>query len=166
MSLLEGLKELYTVHSTWGLVHLISANVALLLGTLVLLNKKGTPRHILMARIYLGAMVFTNGTSFALNNFGGFSPFHWLAVFSLASVLIGYSFVLRKKGNWLPHHVGWMSGSVVGLYAALAAEISVRFFDPEAFWWVVVLASSSVIFIGIYFIIRFQVKTLPSYFKK
>ena len=165
MEFLEGIKALYTVHSTWGLVHLIAANAALVLGTLVLLNRKGTRRHVFIARFYLLAMLITNGTSFALENFGGFSMFHWFAVFSLLSIFIGYYFVFRKKGIWLPGHVGWMSGSVVGLYAALVAEISVRLFDPQAFWWVVMVASLTVIFIGVYFIFRFQVKTLPGYFQ-
>ena len=164
MDIFEGLKSLYTVHSTWGLTHLIVANVALVLGTFMLATRKGTPRHKLVGRLYVAAMLLTNGTSFALNNFGGFSVFHWMAVFSLISVLIGFYFVWRKKANWLLWHVGWMSGSVVGLYAAFAAEISVRFFDPQTFWWVVAMASFTVIVIGVYFIIRFQVKTLPGYF--
>ncbi len=166
MEILEGIKQLYTIHSTWGLLHLAFANLALLFGTAVLLKKKGTPSHRLIGGLYLGAMLLTNGSSFALNNFGGFSPFHWMALFSLVSIAIGYLFVFRKKGNWLPGHVGWMSGSVVGLYAALVAEISVRLFNPAAFWWVVVLASALVISIGVYLIIRFQMKTLPGYFDK
>jgi len=41
-----------------------------------------------------------------------------------------------------------MSWSVVGLYAALAAEIGVRFFEKEMFFWIVGISGGLITTIG------------------
>lgn len=166
MDILDALKQLYTSHSGWGLTHLVAANAALFFGTLVIAMRKGTPRHKLAGWFYVTTMLITNGSSFWLNNFGGFSVFHAFAIFSLVTVAVGFYQVANKRKGWLIRHVGWMSGSVVGLYAALAAEISVRLFPAQVFWWVVMVASLAVGIVGVYLILRFQAKKLPTYFSE
>ena len=49
---------------------------------------------------------------------------------------------------WFIGHFYGMSWSVVGLYAALWAEVGVRFLDMRYFWWVVMVATFATCLIG------------------
>ena len=71
--------------------------------------------------------------------FGGFGPFHVIAIIGFFYLLVGIVPALLKTKNWLRIHIYFMYWSVLGLYAAFAAEILVRV--PEApFWWMVGVA--------------------------
>lgn len=115
--------------SPLGWIHTIFGLAALLAGSAVVLLPKGTRWHRTLGHFYLTSMLSLNLTSlFIYDLFGGFGPFHWMAVASLATLAAGLVPVLtrRPKGRWLGLHAGIISGSYVGLLAAAAAEVTSR----------------------------------------
>ena len=77
-----------------------------------------------------------------------------MALFSLASVLLGYFPARSRQPGWKVQHAYYMSGSYVGLIAALAAEVLTR--TPWLpFLGSVAVASFSVILIGVLLMFRF-----------
>ena len=145
--------KLSFIHSWVGLFHFITALLALLFGTFVLFNKKGTKQHRKMGYIYCINMVLLNLSGLGIYTFGGFSIFHAFALISLITLALGMiPAIYRKKDNWQISHFYFMSWSVVGLYAAFWAETGVRFFDLSQFWWVVLIATLLTTGIGAYVI--------------
>jgi hypothetical protein len=60
--------------------------------------------------------------------FGTFGAFHWLALSSLATLLVGYTAVFLRwpRGGWLDVHYYGICWSYVGLLSATSTEILVR----------------------------------------
>ena len=133
-----------------GQVHFYLAVVALVSGGVVVALKKGDGIHRLVGFVYATSMHGLHGSALMIYNLtGSFGPFHILAIFSLATLLLGLLPVLlrRPKDTWIERHAVLMSWSYVGLLAAAAAETLTRV--PTApFWWAVVAASLLVIAIG------------------
>ncbi len=137
------------IHSNIGMFHLIMSLLALLTGTVVLLNKKGTLMHKRIGYVYVVSMLLLNLSSFFIISFGGFSIFHFFAIISLLTVIAGMIPTIKKKKNWFGYHFYFMSWSVVGLYAALWSEIGTRFTNSmKDFWWVVAIATFATVAIG------------------
>ena len=108
--------------STLGAAHLTSAFVALVLGAVVVLERKGTSSHRMMGAGYVLAMVLVNLTALGLYRLTGrFGPFHLLALVSLATVVWGMQAVLRRREGWSQPLLR-MAWSCVGLLAAACAE--------------------------------------------
>ncbi|EDP71852.1 hypothetical protein FBALC1_12162 [Flavobacteriales bacterium ALC-1] len=137
------------IHSNIGWFHFILAVLAMLTGTIVLLNKKGTLFHKRTGYIYLVSMLLMNISSFFIINFNGFSIFHFFAIVSLLTIFGGIIPMIKKKQNWFGYHFYFMSWSVVGLYCAFWSEIGTRFVNNmQQFWWAVILATLITVFIG------------------
>lgn len=137
------------IHSNIGWFHFITAIIALVTGTVVLLNVKGTTFHKRIGYVYVISMLTLNLSSFFIISFGGFSLFHFFAIVSLFTILGGVRAAWKKHKNWLTSHYYLMSWSVVGLYAALWSEIGTRFTtNMKDFWWVVALATVLTIAVG------------------
>ncbi len=114
-------------HSSTGLIHLASAVVAVLAGTLVLAQTKGTRVHRRWGYVYVAAMLVLNGTAFGIYRlFGGWGIFHYAATLSLLSLAMGFLPALLRMQGWKRWHVAGMYWSVIGLYAALVSEIVTR----------------------------------------
>lgn len=110
------------VHTTFGLVALFASGI-------VISIRKGTRWHRTFGHFYLTSMLALNITAlFIYGLFGTFGPFHWMAVASLITLIVGMVPVLTRKpkGKWLDLHAGFISGSYVGLVAATTAEITSR----------------------------------------
>jgi len=115
------------IHSTTGLIHLISCSVALITGTSILILVKGSVIHKRIGYVYSLSMLIVNGTAFGLYHlFGRFGPFHIAALISLVTLLAGMFPVLFRTKSWLNYHLAFMYYSVIGLYAAFASEVIVR----------------------------------------
>lgn len=116
------------INSVAGGVHLAAAVLAMISGTWVLLRPKGTRRHRQMGYVYLVAMMVMNGTAFLIYHlFGRFGIFHWLAIVSMLTLLLGmYPVITKKSRNYILTHFNFMYWSVIGLYAAFMAETFVR----------------------------------------
>lgn len=142
-----------------GWTHTIFGVVALVAGTAVVLMKKGTRLHRTLGHIYLNGMLALNISAFFIYNlFGSFGPFHWLALFSLITMLAGFIPVLTRRPEklWLEFHAGFISGSYVGLVAAFAAEITSRLPGTEDSFGLVVGVTSAVInVLGFALIVRY-----------
>jgi len=80
--------------------------------------------------------------------FGHFEPFHWLALFSLATILVGFLAARRKRAHWKHTHAYFMTGSCVGLLAATVAEVASRV-PGWSFGASVVISSGIVIVAGL-----------------
>ncbi|MBO6606996.1 DUF2306 domain-containing protein [Psychroserpens sp.] len=137
------------IDSSVGWFHFITAILAMVSGTIVLLNKKGTTFHKRVGYTYVQSMIFMNVSSFFIINFDGFSIFHFFAIISLLSIIGGMLPTIKKKNNWLAYHFYFMNWSVVGLYCAFWAEVGTRFVNNmKDFWWMVALATFVTAFIG------------------
>jgi uncharacterized membrane protein len=115
--------------STVGLVHLVFALCAMLLGLLVVLQRKGTRIHRTIGHLYVSSMLGLNVTALSIYQlFKTFGPFHVLALVSLATLLAGVVPVVtrRPKRAWLDLHANFMAWSYAGLLAAAASELVVR----------------------------------------
>ena len=144
----------HTLQHPTGLAHVTIALLAIVIGMLVILSRKGTRRHRWLGRGYVCAMVAVNVSAFLIYElYGGFGLFHWMALISLLTVLIGYIQVRLRGPGWKVKHAYFMSGSYVGLIAALAAETLTR--TPWLpFFGAVAVASISVIVLGILLMFR------------
>lgn len=140
------------VHSPLGLLHLVSACLAILVGSYMLWKRKGTKMHKKIGYVYVALMVLVNGSAFGLYGlFGTFGVFHFLALVSLSCICIGLIPKLLKWKNGLTLHISWMYFSVIGLYAAFFGELSVRvpiIQTIEGFWMILAGASMLTVAIG------------------
>jgi uncharacterized membrane protein len=143
-----------------GFVHVVFSVAAIVLGTAVILTRKGTRKHRSLGRAYFVMMLAVNGTALMLYElFGRFGPFHWMALASLGVVLLGYWPTRARHVGWKAQHAYFMTGSYVGLLAALASEISTRVANVP-FFEAVAVASFVVIAVGVWLMRRLIPRTL------
>jgi len=118
---IRGLDSFGAIHAGFGIA-------GLLLGLAVVVLQKGTAWHRRVGLLYAAAMLLLNATALAIYDlFGGFGPFHILALVSLATLAAGVLPVwLRRPREWLDIHARCMSWSYAGLVAAFFAEIGAR----------------------------------------
>lgn len=142
------------IHSDLGLVHVIAAVAALLTGTWVLFDKKGTQTHIKVGYAYILAMSVMLATAFGIYHlWGKWGIFHYMAVVSSVTLALGMWPVLRKnrKPESIYYHFSWMYWSVIGLYAAFASEMLTRIPETPFFGMVgvattVIMVVASIVF--------------------
>lgn len=131
------------VGSNIGLIHLISGVFALAFGLAVLVMKKGTQIHRKVGYAYAISMLILIVSSFGIYRlFGKFGVFHALSLISTFSLVAGM-FPMFQKQRTPSHyetHFKRMYFSVVGLYAAFAAESFVRIPKFGSFWQAVAWA--------------------------
>jgi uncharacterized membrane protein len=98
-------------------LHIITAVCALVLGTVILLMKKGTRIHKTIGRVWCLAMYVTAISSFAVTSLfpGHLSPIHILSLVTLVTLPLGL--LARRQGNIL-HHARIMQGNFIGLLVA------------------------------------------------
>ncbi|MBV7334778.1 DUF2306 domain-containing protein [Chloroflexi bacterium TSY] len=149
--------------STLGLVHTVLALMALGLGALVLARSKSGRWHRSLGHLYFGLMVAMNMTGlFMTQLFGGFGPFHWMAVATLIILAAGISTVLLRwpaKG-WRKLHGHFMAASYVALVAGAGAEVGSRLPGVPRGMGIIV-PSVLIVAIGIYLIITRIEPTQP-----
>lgn len=134
-----------------SILHLLGAVAALATGTAVLLLRKGTGRHRRLGWLYVLGMVLALGTAFRIYSlFGGFGVVHWGAVGAGASLAVGVAAPLGRAWwpDWLRWHYLGMGGSLVGAYAALAAESTYRLLPQAYFWWSTLGPAALVLLLG------------------
>jgi len=155
------------VHDLTGLVHIVAASLAVLVGAVVFLRPKGGAWHRRLGYVYLVSMLVMIATAFSIYRLTG--RFNFLHGAALASSItlgfgFGHAFLRKPRETWYGLHFYWMSWSYIGLLAALVAELSTRIalpfvyakFGPAylvGFWWVVGLTTMLVVLVG-----RHQVK--------
>ena len=98
-------------------LHLGTLAPAFVLGTYLLINRKGTPAHQLLGKLYMGLMLFTATVTLfmeaqvgpiLLNHFG---YLHLLSLLVLRTVPLAY--IAARRGN-IKTHKGRMIGMYIG----------------------------------------------------
>jgi uncharacterized membrane protein len=92
-------------------LHLSAALLALVLGAIVLASPKGTRRHKVLGRAWVGLMMVVAVSSFWI----GFSWIHLLSIWTLIS--LGCAIWFIRRGNVRAHR-GFMIGTFLGLAGA------------------------------------------------
>lgn len=111
----------------FGAMHAALGLLALMLGLGVILLRKGTAWHRRVGLLYAATMLLLNATALAIYDlFGGFGPFHALAILSLATLAAALVPVWLRPRHWLEIHARCMSWSYAGLVAAFFGEIGAR----------------------------------------
>lgn len=149
--------------STLGLAHTLLASIALGLGAYVLWRPKGGRWHRSFGHLYFSLMVAMNITGlFMTQLFGGFGPFHWMAVVTLLILMIGISTVLLRwpAQGWRKLHGHFMAASYVALVAGLGSEIGSRLPSVPRSVGIIVPAALVVV-VGCYLIITRIEPTRP-----
>ncbi len=119
----------YFYHDIIGLIHLVTAIIAMITGSMILLMKKGTLNHKRVGYIYVGAMLGLLITAFMIYRlWGGWGLFHYAAVISSVTLLGGFLPIIFQypKNNYIILHFSFMYWSVMGLYGAFFSEIMTR----------------------------------------
>ena len=93
------------------LAHLIAALAALALGALVLAQRKGTPLHKALGRLWVVLMLVTALSSFWIRGNGSFSWIHGLSVFTLFALAGAIWFARTGR---IAHHRKTMLGVYTG----------------------------------------------------
>jgi uncharacterized membrane protein len=93
------------------LIHL----AAILLGTFVMTQTKGSPRHRLLGRIWVSLILLTAVSSFWLQSEGHFSWIHLLSVWIIVSMGIAVHAIRQQN---VQRHLRFMRGSYVSLLVA------------------------------------------------
>lgn len=88
-------------------VHLAAALVAVVLGIVILLRRKGTRAHQSIGWIWVGLMTAASLTSFGIQARGRFSVIHVLSVIVLVSVSV--AIVSARTGNIRLHKICMIS---------------------------------------------------------
>lgn len=120
---------MYFFNDTVGLIHLVTAIIALITGTMILVMKKGTPNHKRVGYVYVVAMTGLLITAFMIYRlWGEWGLFHYAAVISSVTLIGGFIPILIQypKDNYIAFHFSFMYWSVLGLYGAFFAEIMTR----------------------------------------
>jgi uncharacterized membrane protein len=98
-------------------IHVATIVPAALLGPYIFLSRKGSPRHRLLGRVWVGLMVLSALSSFfihTINVMGGFSPIHLLSAFVLYSSWKGVQAARRHQIRaHRTHMLGMYFGGVV-----------------------------------------------------
>ena len=120
-------------HSTLGLVHLVTALAALLVGVPIFLLPKLNTTHRVLGyafSFFMATMIVTALSIYVLT--GSFNLLHGFALLSAFQLGKGlYCAIARKPtGAWLAFHYKWMTWTYTGLFAALVAESSTRILMP------------------------------------
>lgn len=153
------------ITSNTGLVHFIASMLALILGTLVLWNKKGTPKHKLIGKLYALTMVVVLITAFMTYRlFGRWGIFHWSALVSTITLICGLIPILikRPQKNYITLHFSFMYWSVMGVYGAFVAETLVRMpkvvvesgIPNNVFYNMTGIATGIVMALGVFFFLK------------
>lgn len=116
-------------HDLTGWIHTLAAVLALITGTLILRNAKGTRQHKRTGRVYALSMFVVCATSFMIYRVHGtFGILHLFALLSTMTLIFGMLPLYRKSFYKNPRitHLAWMYWSVIGLYSAFVAEVLTR----------------------------------------
>lgn len=120
---------MYLYHDTIGLIHLLTALISMITGTMILVMQKGTLNHKRVGYVYVAAMVVVLVTAFMIYRlWGEWGLFHYAALVSSITLLGGMVPIVFKypKERYVAFHFSFMYWSVIGLYGAFFAEIMTR----------------------------------------
>lgn len=129
--------------------HVVAALSALLAGAAVLMLPKGTPTHRATGAGYVLALALVNVAALSLHRENTFGAFHWLAVASLVTIVVGLLPLLLGKSSprVIVTHAYCMTWSYAGLVAAGCGQLAVAV-GRDVWAWAVPVVIGSVLFIS------------------
>ena len=137
-----------------GWIHLVVSILALIAGSFVMCTKKGTKRHKIIGYFYSFFMLSVLVTALLIYRLtGGFNVFHFIAIAGFFYLIMGLVPMVLKRKNRIKTHIYFMYWSVIGLYAALVAEVLVRV-PNTPFWWMVGVGVAVVTGIASYYYVK------------
>lgn len=103
------------------LAHIATASMALIIGAVAFTLKKGTTRHRILGRMWIGLMVSTALMSFGIRASGNFSAIHILSVLALVGVTAALVAAIRGRINTHRRamQATYISLSIAGAFALL-----------------------------------------------
>ncbi|MDY3362993.1 hypothetical protein PG623_03165 [Riemerella anatipestifer] len=106
-------------------IHIISATLSLIFGTIVIISKKGNTKHLKIGICYFYAMLINNITALLIINSRGewFFP-HYLAIACLIVLIPGILSIKFKPKFWLKIHIVSM---VLSYYLLIGGAINETF---------------------------------------
>lgn len=99
------------------LIHSISSLIALIVGSVSLLKKKGTKIHKILGWIFVGSMFISASSSFWIYN-KRFSAIHILSVLVLFWLFKAVHAVRFKPKNWLHIHASSIGAAYIAIIIA------------------------------------------------
>lgn len=147
------IQNLFSNYPGFTSIHIVGGAIAIVFGALqfsTLIRRKYLSLHRLFGRFYVGSILFSGISGFALavNSVGGFyvqSGFGLMAIFWLATTINAYRLI--RKGD-VKSHENWMvrsyavtlAGVTLRLYLGISVVLEVKFIDayPVLAWicWV------------------------------
>jgi len=123
------------VHSILGGTHFVLAMVALVLGPVIFLRKKGGRLHRLAGYAFVLSILIVNITALTNYDFTGYpNLFHFFALLSLSALVPAFYALQRavrlKDQKLLEEHARLMMWSYYGLAAAGVAQVATRVLPP------------------------------------
>jgi uncharacterized membrane protein len=111
---------------TAALTHVAAATSGLVLGAVVLIRGKGTPSHRVIGGVYAGVLLLVNVAALSVHRDATFGVFHWLALVSLVTLVVGLAPLLlgRRSGPAVATHAYCMTWSYAGLVAAGTGQLA------------------------------------------
>lgn len=109
-------------------LHISAALLSVVFGAVILLARKGTPRHRRRGRVYGVALLVMVASSFFITDLrDGWSVFHAVSILTAALVLFGWWQPVfgRSRAGWLRRHTLSMQLS----YLVLIVTGTAQFFD-------------------------------------
>jgi uncharacterized membrane protein len=122
----------YWLTGAAGIVHVMSALIALMIGPIVLLReRKGDIAHRVLGLVFVASMLSVNVSAFSMYEIsGGWTIFHYLAVANLASIVPGFwmvrLFALTRDRNYMIAHATFMAWAYTGVVGAGVAQFATR----------------------------------------
>jgi|SRR5665213_772382 len=115
--------------SLLGWIHTVPSIVAMFLGAVILVSRKGTARHRMLGDIYFFIMLLVSLSALpifkvdlAAVKSDAFGFFHWLTIFTLFVIAVGY-YTAPRQQNMLAAYLH-PTCMIISYYLLLAATIN------------------------------------------
>jgi uncharacterized membrane protein len=116
-----------------GTLHWLAATLALLVGGAQLAQAKGTAGHRRLGWVYAVLVLVLNVSAlFLYRETGTWNLFHWLAVLSLATLLVALGGFAAFGRRWWVPHAYVMGGSYLGIVLAGLFQLATHLPDRPA----------------------------------
>ena len=146
--------------SVAGAIHTLLASLAIAIGIIQFLRRKGDRVHRALGYLYVYGLLVADGAAMLIYQFTGkLNILHFGAVTNLICIGLGMFAVLARPPNtdWRSMHYHWISWSYVGLLAAAATELIIRtvaLSNQTQIWSATAAATISVTVVGFILIER------------
>ncbi|WP_028548590.1 hypothetical protein [Paenibacillus sp. UNC451MF] len=103
------------------ILHIVAGTVCLITGAVSALVRKRKGWHTVFGEIYHAGyiVIFLSSISMAIMHWSESAYLFYIAIFSYAMALYGYTAKKSRRVDWLGRHIGGMLGSYIGVVTAV-----------------------------------------------